>query len=329
MASSNSSFTGWQRLARATKDGIEFIPVFDETKRSLYAIYKFKGLHQYSFVKDAWNHIPTANNLPPDWFYDYEKHSIVINSQQKIFLFVNNQLATLQLNDSSNDNPPRWNIITTKYNFHGMQAIMHSNNLHIIGGSKCNGYKHLKLEQDTNTFQVLHENMEFGGAQVMKYGNKLMAFGGEYKGNKLKSIYMYDIYKNTWWKCGVTVPNQKCGRDALSAALSVCNEQYYLLFRRDDIIIGNIHQRKWSKSDVSLCFISCQTYDVFAIEDREQADLSVFGYVRSQWSKLEICDGSFPPRYLIKIIVKYYMTTWLHRLYSGGGHSKIRISEIL
>ena len=62
------------------------------------------------------------------------------------------------------------------------------------------------------------------------------------------------------------------------------------------------------------------TWEAITVNDKTRDELVVFGFVREGWKLSEIADHLYPPRYLIKMMNRYFLNEYVH-LISIGNHS--------
>ena len=72
----------------------------------------------------------------------------------------------------------------------------------------------------------------------------------------------------------------------------------------DTIWIYNVANRAFRKSIVRCPIMG--RFQAFTICDKNNDQLAVFGYIRSEWTRSEIDEHLFPLEYLIRIMGKYY-----------------------
>ena len=331
-----ASIPKWQSLTAVPikTDDINYFPIIiDHYNKQLYAIDKENGILKYSFDANRWNCYKIVNlaALPSTFFYD-ASISTAIDSQQRMYLCTSDgHLATLQIDSPS---PLKLHIVDTGRDLLGTRAIMIKNELHIIGGDCDHGrdYKHLKLNTRTGiaSFDAVCDQ-DLGWPQLIKIKDKLFSFGG-HRGSEgyLDEIHEYDIQSKKWMKTMYIMPREMIV-DGISCVL---NQQFILLFGGYD---GITNIRKiWLYSMKHKVFkeskVECpgnRGGQVFTINDPKQDELAVFGYIRSQWSKCQIYAHLFPPRYLIKIMSKYYMNEWIYLIEDKGQYWKIDVFDII
>ena len=120
----------------------------------------------------------------------------------------------------------------------------------------------------------------------------------------------------------------------ISTAVSVQNQQFVLL-------IGGYHALEFTNS-IWIYSLKAETFKeskikcpgdrggkAFVINYPKNDELSVFGYIREQWNISGIDDCLYPPRYLIKIINRYYLNEWIHFINKDGAHWKIDVLHII
>ena len=306
--------------------------IVDHQNKQLYAIHKERGILQYSFDENMWNKYKTIENLadlPSEFFY-HATPSTVIDSEERMYLCTSKgHLATLKIDAPDSLN---FHVIDTGRDLMGARARMIESELHIIGSHSDHdrNYKHLRFNTKTDTFDTVC-NAGFGWPQLIKMKDKLLSFGG-YSGDKgyLNKIYEYDIKSNKWERSMQNMPEASI----VDGVASVLNEQLILLFGGYDGI--ECVRKIWIYSMKDEVFTQSKVRcpgrrggKVLTMNDAIQDELTVFGYIRSQWSECKIHDHLFPPRYLIKIMSKYYMKQWVYLIEDKGGLWKIDVFDII
>ena len=168
--------------------------------------------------------------------------------------------------------------------------------------------------------------------RLIQLRDKLLLFGGTtMNSHDIAEIVQYDIKSNKWSKLDRSMP-VKLG---LFAATAVLNGQYVITFggysqcdETDDIWIYSVQDKEFRKSKIRSAITgNCQA---FTINNKDKDEKAVFGYIRAEWNESEISDNLFPPRYLIRIINRYYMNEWVH-LWSTNyqQHCRINVFDIL
>ena len=290
---------------------------------------------KYSFAANTWIKQPTVNNLPADFCTYYEALGLAINSEQQLFIYNSKgTLATIQLKNMDTL-PANWNVIqhNSLHTNIGTKAIIINNQLHIIGGNWFASCKHLKYNSDTQSFDSSH-SIQFGYPALVKLNNKLLSFGGHRSirgpyDPYLNDVQEYDIINETWIKCKSVISREMI----VDGAVTVLNQQFIILFggyngeNINEIWIYSVKEKTFKESKVRCP--GKRGGRAFAINDPTKDELSVFGYIRSQWRKCGICDHSFMPRYLIKIVNRYYMNERIHLIdIFGGEHWAIDVFDI-
>ena len=219
-------------------------------------------------------------------------------------------------------------------------GLMIKDEFHIIGGGKS--IYHVKYNEIQNKCNIVHNlsnvlnlNNGINRMAIAKIKKKLLSFGGlDASSKKLNSIHEYNIEHNKWKRSQTTIPtsiNHACG----SACVVVFHEQIVLLFGNRNsycIYLYYVDKQRFTKSKVT-CPVK-GSYQAIVIHDKHDEiknEIITFGYVKYQWRKCNLSDTLFPPQYLIRIIVRYYMNNeWVH-LFSNvtKQHFKINAFDIV
>ena len=71
-------------------------------------------------------------------------------------------------------------------------------------------------------------------------------------------------------------------------------------------------------------------YHAINMNDKGIADLVIFGYIRDIWKLSEFSDVSYPPDGVIKLMVMFYSTEYIHLIAKeSGDHWKVALDDIL
>lgn len=220
------------------------------------------------------------------------------------------------------------------------QAIIINNEYHIIGGFQND--KHVKWNSKILKFEILHDlknhiNWDnIGNHRLAMINDKILSFGGfSWKSFiSLDEVYEFNITSSKWTATDIKLPRSiHC-----FGCVTVLNGQFVILFggargfdRCKDIWIYCVETKTFRRSNIQ-CPIQ-MTCNAFTIKDKLKDEMTVFGYIRREWRRSQIDDHLFPPKYLIKIMGRYYWNQEIHLFeYNkesvGGNHWKIDVLDI-
>ena len=328
MTSPKSSQIQWDSLSHIDSPRMILI---DDTQKSLYAIVHTE-IFQYSFEQNAWNKHPIMNHLPKDFFLG--SPSFFINSQHLYIHggYPNRVLLKVHL-DAAKYSPQTWKVDNGDGIFTpGAKMIMIGDELHVIGGRYNRA--HHKWNKQTLHFDKLHV-LVFSYPQVVKLKHEILSFGGWWDDYGcclyLDEMHIYDTINNQWRVSNITMPRGMI----VDGIASVLNQQFIILFGGNgkygainDIWIYSVGDKVFRKSKVKCP--GKRGGKVLVINNPQRDELSVLGYMRSQWKECGIYENLFPPRYLIKIINRYYWNEWIHLVDNNDGkHWKINVFDII
>ena len=318
----------WKSLANTDEDSNIII---DDIHNSLYAISKSSGLCEYDRDTDTWNKHPITEHLGSKFFEWKSVRAIAIDSQQNMYVWNGTDLIILQLKDKTYD---KFSWVSI-FNEGGLQGIILGDEFHVIGGNNDMHLKHRKWNGNFQLFDKLHD-LKFAYPQIVKLKDKLISFGGFAAGDFLDEINEYDIINDKWSKFEITLPRAMM----IDGAALVLKQQFIILFggvissgvddanHIDNIWIYSVRDKKFTESKMKCPWK--MGGKVLAMNNPKDDEFTVFGYIRSQWRECRIHDQLFPPRYLIKIMNKYYLNEWIHLIDKiSSKHWKINVSDII
>ena len=222
---------------------------------------------------------------------------------------------------------------------YGARAIMINNEFHVIGGSPNPRRKHLKWNDASSKFEILHDskncNVE-AHAGLIKVKNKVLTFGGEvcrlsnYDYIELNDINEYDIIGDKWSQSTIKMPIGMCSFGFCKAL----HGQYVILLggKSSDGITDKIWSYNVKNETIRESSIKCpeaMPYQAFTINYKGRDLMTVSGYIRREWRISQIDDYLFPPEYLIRIMTNYYLNEEIHLVCAENSHWKINVTDII
>ena len=146
-----------------------------------------------------------------------------------------------------------------------------------------------------------------------KIKNELLLFGGYDGDNDIDSIHQYDIIDNQWTRLQSKLPKTR----SFITATPILNGQFVLIFGgntessgdHDEIYIYSLRDGTFKESDIKC--LEKGEHQAITISNKVKDKLTVFGYIRSEWSECGMYSHSFPREYLIKIICTYYLDEFI------------------
>ena len=165
-------------------------------------------------------------------------------------------------------------------------------------------------------------------------GDKVL-FLGEYSLFLSDKLCEYDIQNDKWNELKIRLPDGMCA----FRCTSVINQQYILLFGAltmgmrqnkdlDDIWIYSFGDKTFHRSNIK--YPMRGYLKAFTINDKENDEMMVFGYMRNEWKLSDLAGHLFPPRYLIKMIQTYFLNEYVHLTHLPTGlHWKCDVFEIV
>ncbi len=310
--------------------------------KSIFAVSQNSGkkleLFEYSVLTKKWNIIHQHNKLPQD--FGTPNISAFDCKTKTVYLFdKKGSFAKLKI---KNDTENKWEIINDltkiKSITTGPQAIVIKDECHIIGGWGNEG--HLKYNNKTKQIQVLHksheENIMINQAQyprLIRVKNKILMFGGFGDGaTDSDKICEYDILSNKWNLLNTKMPHPS----SEFGITSIIKDQYVLLIggtkdvwnQHDEIWIYSVRDQKFKNSSIKCPRIAA--FDAVTINDTQMDEMTVYGFVRNIWKASEMSDHLFPPHYLVKIIIGYYLCEFIHLFErKSGEHWRVNVFDII
>ena len=231
---------------------------------------------------------------------------------------------------------------------YGNKLIYCHKQLHLIGGSCCN--QHSIFDQDTNQFEINYHTFNqyyngFWAFGLIKVNtrNMILLMGGMEGGSNQYAkdcILSYNISTKVWNVLDIKLP---VGLSHFGYALTFCQRYVILLggrTKRDKIIIDKKEKKKLNKkrnmsesiyildlqemiirTSMVVCPHKSERYHAIIMSNEEKRNLIPFGFVKSIW-KTEIFKAMrFPPDYIIRLILSYFMYESLHLLETGNENS--------
>ena len=320
--------------------------LYHEVQGSLFAIDCDEGIVNYDFATGTWKlqramcELPIFNMHNPVAF-DSKHKMIYVWNHYSIINFSIHPNTSYKINydyTNSFEVNPKSNGFMINDEFHIFQSY---------GGSTHNTQSHIKYHKAAksptivkdDTMEVKDQNIRKFGIVRLKNANKMMVFGGyDESGNATDQVCEYDAMDRKWRKLGVTLPGPLYNMGCATAV----NDQYVLIFggkkpgtgffnayasaQTDDILIYSVRHQFFRKSSTKCpTKFKCQA---IAVNDKMRDETCVFGFVRDTWQLKEIDDAIYPPRYLIKLIHKFYLNEYIH-LFSGWDHWRMDVFDIL
>ena len=165
-----------------------FNTAYNAHTQSLFAVHQDKGLMQYLFDANEWKTYTAVDKLPSS-FFTFGTRPMAVDSKQKIYCCsAEGLLAIIQINPIISMTE-KWEIIASDHKFHGAQAVMVDDELHVIGGWK--DPKHFKYNNSIKKFELLHK-LPFGYPKLikLKHDHDILSFGGYFNWRYISMIYI-------------------------------------------------------------------------------------------------------------------------------------------
>ena len=293
-------------------------------------------LSQYSFKSDSWEHYTMLNK--DDNFKLSCRNAAAINRNT---IYLTNKAGQILIFNLNNDNQCEMKLINglhliTEDAINGASMII-KDEFHIFGGG--GSAQHVKYNEMQNICNIVHDlgnvlnlNNGINRVAMTKIKKNVLLFGGlDASSKNINSIHEYNVENDKWKRLQTTIPNY-INDDCGGACTAILHEKIVLLFgnrHSNCIYIYYVDNQTFTKSEMKCpAQGSYQAIVIHDNNDKMNDKLITFGYIRCQWKKCDLSDHLFPPEYLIKIILSYYMNDeWIH-LFSNVTKEHFKINAI-
>lgn len=339
------SMLSWETLTGVYNELSKVL--YHEVQGCLFAIDDDEGIIQYDFDTDTWKLQRPINELP---MFSMKNPVAIDSKNDMIYVFSNYSVIKFSIHPNTpyEINYDFKSLFTVKSasngimindEFHVIQdygAVGLTKNMHIKYDEQCNSP--ISLPDDYTEIISKNKDCNIGQYGIVKLKHKIMIFGGREQtqskdGDIVDQICEYDVKTSKWIKLGIKLPQPLYSMGCTEAV----NGQYVLIFggkkcdsstnvQTHDIWIYSVKHQTFRKSKIRCpSKYKCQA---IAVREGIRDELCVFGFARVVWKNEKITDSIFPPRYLLKLINRFYLDEYIH-IFSGWDHWRINVFDIL
>ena len=320
----------------------QFRIAFNELTRVLYVICNDKGILKYSVSNNTWTTYQICNHYAlNNHFFRCSIEPAIIDSSNVLYMLTTfgiQSIASINLKSTFSvpECPQKWRIKHINYLFPDIpKAVIINDKMHFV--SNC---KHFMYDPQTLNIFTLHDNVGINYcSNLLKVKDKLISFGAyDVNSNFFNHLIEYDIIYNKW----IIHKNSIPAFINAHSTITILNDQFILLF-------GGYHKTITIDESIWYCSFSnmthftesiikcpgnCSRAFIFTFNDDKYDQFIVFCFIKFEWLNSGIPMNSFPPKYLLNLMQKYYMNQWIHfidldNFGNKGFHWKIDVFDIL
>ena len=271
---------------------------------------------QYNIIERKWRYIKPE---PIEDQWSYVDTSVCLDDTANILYGFSRDISygTLYALNLNNNKINKWKNTADISDGYRMMHV--HKQLHLIGGWSKH---HYIFNEETNKFDIIQhvfdkEMTHFGLVKVSSR-DIVLAVGGSEGFSPRDLILCYNVLTKKWSELGVKLPTKL---HKAACAVTGC-ERYVIILggqtKYNKGVTDSIYILDLLTMEMRASIISCprKSYRFRAIiMDNERArNCIVFGFVRGLWKKEEYKLMRYPPDYIIRLILSWFMYESLHLL---------------